>query len=138
MQNKDEFEDVRASAAEALGLLGDKSAIDDLREVFNQKAGDGNEWCELHSTVGVALIRLQGVKAFPLITEALITSRNGQVPVAIIEAMGTVGGEPAISALRDILNLGDGFLSEYVVQALKTIKTTESLMVVKLWKRGKR
>jgi len=145
LQNKDESLDIRKSAAEALGLLGDKSAINDLREVFSQQQDlsvkpnlQSDESDRLGCAVGVALIRLQGVQVFPLLIEALRAFRAGFIPTAVVKAIGTVG-EPAIPALRDILNFDERkYFSKDAVQALKTIGTTESLTAVKLWERGKR
>jgi len=133
LKDKDESKDVRTSAAEALGLLGDKSVINDLREVFSEL---DDRFDELRYRVSVTLIRLQGVQIFPLLIEALRASEGGGYSREVIEAIGTVG-ESAIPALRDILNFPkDCCLSEAAAQALKTIGTTESLVVVKQWERS--
>jgi len=145
LKNKDEFMDIRTSAAEALGLLGDKSAINDLREVFSQQQDlsvkpnlRSDKSDRLGHAVSVALIRLQGVQVFPLLIESLRTvGRTGLAPIVVVEAIGTVG-EPAIPALRDILNFDDDILSKAAAEALKTIGTTESLTAVKQWERSQR
>jgi len=125
--------DIHASAAEALGLLGDKSIVDQFREIFStghQKPG----FTAFHNALGVALIRLEGAGAFSMIIEALKANWNG-LDSSLIEAMGAVG-ESAIPTLCEVLSFVDHqYWQDAVIQALKTIGTSEALTAVRQWER---
>lgn len=93
---KDPCSNVRCSAAEGLGRIGDSSVVQPLIDLLIDE-----EWVALFAAGALGMIGdSRAVK--PLIP--LIASTNIEVQIMAIEALGHIGGEGAIEGLLGALN----------------------------------
>jgi HEAT repeat protein len=131
LQDENEAHRVRTAAAQGLGLLGDKRAVEGLRQIVapGKSSMEGQE-ADLCYAAAEALARLGDIDSIPLIVEAVNNFRGGTIPSRVVEALGALG-EIAIPALASLLdNRSSG---KYAVEALKRIGTPPALTALKRW-----
>ena len=96
---KDPCSNVRSSAAEGLGRVGDSSAVEALIDLLNDE-----DWVVLFAAG--ALGRIRDRRAIrPLIR--LVNSGKTELQIAAIEAIAQVGGEEAVDSLMEAIDSAD-------------------------------
>ena len=96
---KDPCSNVRSSAAEGLGRVGDSSAVEALIGLLNDE-----DWVVLFAAG--ALGRIRDRRAIqPLIR--LVNSGKTELQIAAIEAIAQVGGEEAVDGLMEAIDSAD-------------------------------
>ena len=93
---KDPNLNVRSSAAEGLGRIGDSTVMESLINLLND-----DEWVAFFAVV--ALGRIGNKRSIRPLT-GLIKSGNIELQIASIEAIGQIGGDKAIESLLDSLD----------------------------------
>lgn len=96
---KDPCSNVRSSAAEGLGRVGDSSAVEALIALLNDE-----DWVALFAAG--ALGRIRDRRAIrPLM--CLVSSDKIDLQIAAIEAVGQIGGEEAVDGLMEAMDSAD-------------------------------
>ena len=96
---KDSCNNVRSSAAEGLGRVGDSSAVEALIDLLNDE-----EWVALFAAG--ALGRIRDRRAIPPLMR-LVNSGKTELQITAIEAIAQVGGEEAVDSLMEAIDSAD-------------------------------
>jgi len=113
---------VQRAAAEALGAIGDKSAVMPLIAVVQRKREPEPKREDTNLVIAAAesLGKLGDDRAFePLV--ALLVYGESRIHVAAIEALGTMGGARAIEPLMGMMRRGNSAETNSAKQALRGI-----------------
>lgn len=107
---QDPCNNVRSSAAEGLGRVGDSSAVEALIGVLNDE-----DWGGLFAAG--ALGRLRDKRAIrPLMR--LVSSGKTELQIAAIDAIGEVGGEEAVDGLMEVIDSADPDVAHMAIKGV--------------------
>jgi HEAT repeat protein len=118
---------------QALGVLGDASAVTELRRVLGALGEYAGEYQYTRFAAALALIRLRDYDSIPTIVAVVnkFQELGGSPPCDVVVALGDLG-EKAEAALIDILKHTErGFLEKEAKDALKRIGTKAALDAVR-------
>jgi HEAT repeat protein len=124
-------------AAEVLGKIGDKRALQLLKEVLNGQYDRNRQFDadkKLRNTAALALGSLRAREAVPVLISAL---QNKDLKVSAIIALGSVKDEAAVPALIKCLSDEDPMAQERAALALKEIGTPRALAAVQNYSKDK-
>lgn len=110
--NPDKSKELRLKAIEALGKIGEKSAVDSLVKILTE--GD----TEMRIATVTAMGKIKDPRSIPSLI-ALLDDKEAQV--FVIWALGNIGDKSAVSALTDRLGDPDKYVRYNAAQALKKI-----------------
>ncbi len=111
LKDKNENENVRCFAAEAIGKIGEKGTIPFLREALNDVEN------VIYASVK-ALGKIGGKEAVPALTAVLVKEENKDICCAAAEALGKIREKEALPALMVALKKTDFWVSHAVERAL--------------------
>ena len=97
----DKDSDVRRSAAEALGSIGSKKAIEPLINVLTTDKGS-----KVRESAAEALGSIGSKKAIEPLINVLTTDKGSKVRESAAEALGSIGSKKAIESLINALSTG--------------------------------
>jgi HEAT repeat protein len=124
----------RIAAIEALGRLGDESAVPELRALLGRKRPDGAV-TDLDMTVMTALVRLRDTPSLEHIGDLLADFRSGTYGGDVYEELARYG-EEGVQVLLRILNSGRRSSTQSeAAKALDSIRRPDVVNALKVWRR---
>lgn len=121
---------IQKEVIEALGILGDVTAIPKLRQIFDTE--DDKSICYV---AALALLQLRDDVSIPEIVDLVKSFGTSwfEMTYKILAAMDNLG-ESAVSGLIDLLIFSENnYFHDVIAKYLKRIGTQEALSAVKKW-----
>ncbi len=114
----DSDDDVRMSAADALGMIGSEDAIDTLKEALN----DNSVVVRMSAVESLGSVGNEDVVSS--LSKALL-DKDKEVRESVVESLGMIGGEMAIQALQSALSDEDKYVRESAAEILKEVASDQ-------------